>query len=323
MILVTGATGFIGSHLVEKLCASGVSVRALVRRVDREWPCATACCDLATASGLEEALDGVDTVVHLAGVTKALNPQDYFRGNVRASVNLARALAGRDVRLVHVSSQAAAGPADAGQAGSPPTPLDEDADPHPVSIYGRSKLEGERAVRALKPDTVVVRPPVVYGPRDTDVFRLLKSVSRGWSVEIGAGESWFSAVYIHDLLDGLIRAAAADAPTGRTYFMAHPKPNSWAAFAATAARIMRVQPRTVRVPLSAAYALGYCAEIWAQASRRPGILSRDKIAEAQHRYWVCDSSRAAVELGWHATTSLEAGLAETLAWYKEAGWIRY
>lgn len=323
MILVTGATGFIGSHLVEKLCAKGIPVRALVRHIDREWPCPTACCDLATGSGLEEALEGADAVIHLAGATKALSPPDYYRANVRASANLARALAGRPVRLVHVSSLAAVGPGDVGQGGRVPAPVDEDTAPHPVSDYGRSKLEGERAVRTLKPEAVIVRPPVVYGPRDTDVFRILKSLSRGWSIEIGGGERWFSAIYVHDLVDGLLRAAAPDAPPGRTYFMAHSKPNSWAGFASAAARVMRVQPRTLRVPLPAAYAVGYCAEIWAQATRRPGIISRDKIAEAQYRSWVCDSRRAAAELGSQPVTSLEAGLAETLAWYKEAGWVRY
>ena len=110
------------------------------------------------------------------------------------------------MRLVHVSSLAAAGPSPDG------TPLDEDALPHPVSHYGRSKLEGERVVREIKPDTVIVRPPVVYGPGDTGVFRILKSISRGWILQIGGGRRWFSAVYVDDLVDGLIRAAATDAP---------------------------------------------------------------------------------------------------------------
>lgn len=316
MFLVTGATGFIGSHLVDKLVATGRPVRALVRRADREWPCPTACCDLATGSGLEGALSGVDIVIHLAGATKGLTPDDYYRANVRASANLARALAGRDVRLVHVSSLAAAGPSpDA-------TPMDEDAAPHPVSIYGRSKLEAERAVRELQPDTVIVRPPVVFGPRDTGVFQILKPVSRGWSLEIGGSDRWFSWIYVADLVDGLIRAAT-EAPAGRTYYLAHPKPATWNSLAAAAARIMGVRLRRLRVPLPAAFAVGYCAEIWAQARRRAGVVSRDKIVEAQHPYWVCSPRRGAEELGWHAETSLEEGLAETLAWYKEAGWIRY
>jgi nucleoside-diphosphate-sugar epimerase len=316
MFLVTGATGFIGSHLVEQLCASGLPVRALVRRVDRDWPCPTARCDLVTGRGLEDALNGVDTVIHLAGATKALAPEDFRLANVRAAANLARAVGKLPVRLVHVSSLAAVGPSPDG------TPIDEDTLPHPVSHYGRSKLEGERVVREIKPDAVIVRPPVVYGPADTGVFRILKSISQGWTLQIGGGERRFSAVYVDDLVDGLIRAAA-NAPAGRTYFMAHPQPNSWTSLASAAARIMGVKARLVRVPLPAAYAVGFCAEIWSHVTRRPGIVSRDKIAEAQCAYWVCDSRRAAAELGWEAATSLAAGLARTLAWYKEAGWIRY
>lgn len=316
MYLVTGATGFIGGHLVEKLHASGIPVRVLVRRVDRDWPCEVACADLYTAAGLEEAVNGVDTVIHLAGATKALSLEDYYKSNVRASANLAKALAGRNVRLVHVSSLAAAGPSADG------TPVDEETAPHPVSQYGRSKLEGERVVRELKPDTVIVRPPVVYGPRDTGVFRILKSVSQGWSLQIGGGERWFSAIYVADLVDGLLRAAS-EAPGGRTYFMAHAKSNSWSGLATTAAGIMQVKARLLRVPLPLAYAVGYCAEIWAQVTRRAGIVSRDKISDAECSYWVCNPGRAAAELGWQATTSLEQGLTQTLAWYKEAGWIRF
>ena len=263
MFLVTGATGFIGSHLVEKLCASGLPVRALVRRIDRDWPCPTARCDLATGQGLEEALDGVDTVIHLAGATKALAPDDYYVANVRAAANLARALAGRAVRLVHVSSLAAAGPSPDG------TPVDEDAPPHPVSHYGKSKLEGERVVRELKPDAVIVRPPVVYGPGDTgrvphseiDLAGMVRPdrrrrplVQRDLRARSGGRAD--------------PRRRAGTPAAGRTYFLAHPQPNSWASLASAAARIMGVKARPVRVPLPAAYAVGYCAEIWSHMARR-------------------------------------------------------
>jgi nucleoside-diphosphate-sugar epimerase len=317
MFLVTGATGFIGSHLVDKLRSAGLPVRVLVRRIDREWPCPAVRCDLVSGDGLKDALDGVDTVIHLAGATKAVTPADYRVANVCATRTLANALADRAVRLVHVSSQAAAGPSPDG------TPLDEDVLPHPVSHYGISKLEGERVVRKVKPDAVIVRPPVVYGPGDTGVLRILKPISQGWVLQMGGGERQFSAVYVDDLVDGLVRAAAADAPAGRTYFMAHPQPNSWTSLASAAARIMGVKARTLRVPLPAAYAVGLWADIVSTITRRPGIVSRDKIVEARCRYWICDPRRAAAELGWKAATPLEAGLAGTLEWYREAGWIHY
>ncbi len=322
MILVTGGTGFIGTHLLEKLVASGQAVRALVRRTGskpRTLPAGveTVYGDLASASGLAAALHGVDAVIHLAGVTKALRPGDYYTGNVRATEQLAHAMAGRGIRLVHVSSLAAIGPSAAG------VPLAEDAEPHPLTHYGKSKLAAEKVVRDLAPYAVIVRPPVVYGPRDTDVFQLLKSISKGLVLEIAGGERWFSAIYVKDLVEGLLAAASTPRGAGRTYFLAHAKPVSWRHLGASAARIMVRTPRVVTVPFAAAHAVGACAEVWARLRRKPGIVSREKIAEARCMAWTCDTARAALELGFVAPTSLDDGLAATLAWYKEAGWLTY
>jgi dihydroflavonol-4-reductase len=318
MILVTGGTGFIGGHLLEKLGAAGEPVRCLLRRdPQRPLPPGVEAVrgDLLAPHGLEAALRGADTVIHLAGVTKALRPADYYAGNLRATQNLAVALQGRSIRLVHVSSMAAAGPGKA---------LGEDAEPRPVSHYGCSKLEAERVVRALLPDAVIVRPPVVYGPRDTDVYQILRSAAKGVTVEISGPERWFSAIYVKDLVDGLWEAARNPRAAGRTYYLAHPRPFAWGELAATAARIMgRRPPRVIRVPYAAAWAVGWCAETWARISRRPGIMSRDKIAEARCASWTCDVRRASAELGFEARVTLEAGLEQTLAWYREAGWLTY
>ena len=320
MFLVTGATGFIGSHLVDALLARGESVRALVRSSSsrRFLPAVElASADLARGDGIEKALDGMRVVIHAAGVTKALRPADYYAGNLRATENLAQAVAGKGIRLVHVSSLAAAGPANASE------PLTEDASPHPVSIYGKSKLEAERAVRHLVPDAVIVRPPVVYGPRDVGVLEVLKPLARGWSLEIAGGARWFSAIYVQDLVEGLTLAACHPAAPGRTYFLSHPQPLSWSQLANTAASLMHRRFRTLRIPTAAARAVGWAGDACSRITRKPGMISRDKIAEAQCSAWTCDPTRAARELGLEARTSLEEGLSQTLAWYKEAGWLRY
>jgi nucleoside-diphosphate-sugar epimerase len=325
MILVTGGTGFIGTHLVRRLAASGQAVRCLVRRQarPRNLPAGVEAVygNLISGEGLPEALRGADTVIHLAGVTKALAPADYYAGNARATRNLVGALAGtlagRGPRLVHVSSLAAIGPSPDGQ------PIDEDAEPHPLTHYGKSKLEAERAVRELAPHAVIVRPPVVYGPSDTDVFQLLKSISKGLVLQIAGGERWFSAIYVTDLVEGLMAAAGSAAASGCTYFLAHAKPVSWTQFGSAAAHIMNRTPRVLKVPAAVAHAAGWGAEIWSRITRQPGIMSREKVVEAQCRFWTCDVHRAARELGFEAPTSLEDGLAQTLAWYKEAGWLTY
>jgi nucleoside-diphosphate-sugar epimerase len=192
-----------------------------------------------------------------------------------------------------------------------------------VTHYGKSKLEAERIVRRLMPDAVIVRPPVVYGPRDTDVFQLLKSISKGFVLEIAGGDRWFSAIYVEDLVEGLMAASRAPHAGGRAYFLTHSKPISWTEFGAIAAGIMGRRPRVLRVPVAAAYGVAYCAEMWSRVTRVAGILSREKIAEAQCAAWICDHRRASAELHFEARTSLGAGLAKTLAWYREAGWLKY
>ncbi len=322
MILVTGGTGFIGSHLLDRLADAGEPVRALVRPTTVRRKTAlprgveAVSGDLATGEGLAEAARGAGTIIHIAGVLKALTPEDYYRGNTRATENLARA-AGRGTRFVHVSSLAVCGPSPADGS------VNEDSETRPLTHYGKSKLEAERIVRSLLPQAVIVRPPVVYGPRDTGVFPLLKSISRGVALQIAGGERWLSFIYVRDLVDGILAASTSPQALGRTYFLSHAQPVNWSHLREAAAGIMRRKPLVLRVPMSAAYGIGYLAERWSALTRTPGMVSREKIAEATCARWVCDTSRAATELGFEAKTSLDAGLAETLAWYKEAGWVKY
>jgi len=318
MLLITGGSGFIGRHLLDRLSAANVRARCLTRGASLPYPnIEIVRGDLVTGAGTEQALDGVHTVIHLAGATKVLRTADYYAGNAHATETLARAAAGRNLRFIHVSSLAAAGPAPLG------SPLDEDCEPRPVSHYGKSKLEGERIVRRLVPDAVIVRPPVVYGPRDTDVFQMLRSVARGWALEIGRSERWFSAIYVGDLAEALAQLAANSLGSGRTYFLTHPEAVSWRRLADAAGAIMGVRPRHVAVPSGLARAVGFSAEVWSFLTRKSGILSRDKIAEALQENWMCTPRRAAAELGWQAATPLETGLSLTLQWYREAGWLKY
>jgi nucleoside-diphosphate-sugar epimerase len=319
MLLITGATGFIGSHLLEHLASTGRPARLLLRR--KRLPAGipdniqAVYGDLATGQGIDEALDGIDAVIHLAGVTKALRNADYHTGNVAATETLARRIAGRGVRFVHVSSLAAMGPC----AG-----VDEDAEPKPISHYGISKLEAERKARAYVPEAVIVRPPVVYGPRDTDVFQMLKSAASGFVLEIAGGDRWFSAIYVKDLVQGLIAAVECPKAAGRTYFLTHPKPLTWKELSDTAARIMgRKPPKVITVPYPIAWTVGLFGELWSRLTRKPVIVSRDKVTEARCAAWTCSAAKAASELGFEAKTGLERGLSETLEWYKGAGWLRF
>ncbi len=318
MILVTGGTGFIGSHLVERLLERKQPFRVLARRPGSARNAAASRGDLATGEGIADALNGVTTVIHLAGTTKTLTAEGYRTGNVLATENLARAIAatGRAIRVVHVSSLAAAGPAPGDTA------IPEDGEPRPVSLYGQSKLEGERRMRAHVPDAVIVRPPVVYGPRDTDVFQILKSASQGFVLRIAGGERWFSAIYVSDLVDGILLAAMSPSGGGKTYYLAHPKPVSFTEMIAAIAQVMGRTPRIITIPSAAAAAAGVCSETWARLIRKPGILSRDKVREMVCERWVCQTDAVKRELGFEAPTDFREGIEKSIAWYRTAGWLR-
>src|SRR4051812_9915057 len=176
--LVTGANGFVGSFLTEHLTVSGDDVRALVRRgADDRWLFGTKATvvngDLGDATALAAAMDGVEVVFHVAGLTKSARPEPFFAVNERGTALLmdvaarAKSPSGEPPIVLVVSSLAAAGPSP-----FPDAPRDEQEPPAPVSTYGRSKLAGERAARARasRVPLTIVRPPIVYGPRDRDAL---------------------------------------------------------------------------------------------------------------------------------------------------------
>jgi len=324
-VLVTGGTGFIGSHLVERLAEGGARVRCLVRRKSSLAYLPTdrielAYGELATGEGLKEAVEGVRTVYHVAGVTKSNAVERYYTGNATATGNLLGAIEAarqKPSRLVHVSSLAAVGPSVDG------VPLTEDAEPRPLTHYGKSKLEAERMVRssAFADRTVIVRPPVVYGPRDTDVYLVFRSASRGVALRIGSGESYFSFIFVSDLVEMLMAAAVAEGAAGRTYFAGNPEPASWGQFNAAVAKLAGRKLHTVSVPPAVALTLAFFSELNSRLRGSQSILSREKVREAQCRSWVVNTGRAERELEFQTRTPLEDGVARTFAWYKDAGWV--
>jgi nucleoside-diphosphate-sugar epimerase len=303
---------------VDKLLQTKQPFRVLARRPGSVKNATASRGDLVTGEGITEALDGVQTVIHLAGTTKTITPNGYWLGNVVATENLARAIAaaGLPIRVVHVSSLAAAGPALDNSA------VTEEDEPRPVSLYGKSKLEGERRMRAHVPGAAIVRPPVVYGPRDTDVFQILKSASQGIALRLTGGERWFSAIYVSDLVDGILLAAQSPGAGGKTWFLAHPAPVSFTEMIAEMAQALGRTPRIVTIPPAAAFAAGSCAEVVSRVTRKPGILSRDKVREMVCARWVCSADRAKNELGFEASTDFREGIEKSVAWYRSAGWLR-
>lgn len=328
-VLITGASGFIGSHLAAHLAARGNRVRCLVRRTSRlrylrGLNVELAHADLAGKDDLTPHLAGIDAVYGVAGVTRARRPADYHRGNSRAAERLARACLAaqqrgmcRLRRLVFVSSLAAAGPCCDGAA------LMEDAHPRPISLYGLSKLRAEQAVRRIARTVpiTIVRPPIVYGPRDTDFYLVLRSAARGWVVELGhAPDRAYSLVHVADLVRGLVLAGDSPQAAGQTYYLSGDA-CSWPELLGLLGELLGRPVRSLCVPRLLGWCAGAAAELAAGLTLRPMILNRDKVREACQGRWVCATGKAARELGYAPALSLAEGLRQTIDWYRQQGWL--
>lgn len=323
-IAVTGATGFIGSHLVECLLARGHEVSCLVRDPARlGWiagvPVRTVRGDLDSPAALADLVEGQDVVVHSAGVTKAKDLDQFVRVNVEGSARVVQAIhaRGRRVqRLVYFSSQAAMGPSPGRVA------LAEDAAQRPVSLYGKSKSMAEARLRdscGSLPVTVI-RPPAVYGPRDRDVLVFFRLVKGGFAPAL-TGERLVSAVYVKNLVQGVALAVEKSHGKWCAYSFTDGGQPSWAGLLESMARAQGIRPLRVRVPLAAAALATGASECWAALLGRPALLSWDKLAEMRPRYNLVSDERARTELGYRPAVSTDRGMEETVLWYREQGWL--
>lgn len=324
-VLVTGASGFIGAHLCERLRAAGHAVRALVRRTSdtaslRDLEVEYVYGDLTDPDSLLPAVEGAEWVFHCAAALRGFREADLLRVNAAGTENVVEAC-GRArrslVRLVYVSSLAAAGPSPNGE-----TPLTERMKARPVSWYGRSKYQGELAVLARKDlPSVILRPPVVFGPRERDLLTCFKLARRGLLPLPGSSRRYLSLVYVKDLVEGLVTAAQADAPPGETYFLSGAEIVSYRALAEMIAVALGVRTLCFRLPELAAVLAASVNDLTGRLRGKPARLSAQKVVEMRQPGWICSPEKAARELGWSARTPLPEALAATAKWYREHGWL--
>ena len=319
---VTGGTGFIGSHLVGHLLQRGCEVRCLVRDRSRlKWLQGQSVNvvegDLSSHSLIREAASGTDAVFHLAGVTAAGSRETYRKINAEGCRSVAAASLSAPHPpevFIYMSSLAAIGPGRFDEV------VTENRVPHPVTDYGRSKLEGERILSELGPlPLVVVRPPAVYGPRNREMFPLFKLASMG-IFPVFNPESRISVIHVEDLVRGVI-SAAEKGRVGETYFLTHPTPVNARDFPHLFGHAFGRKVRTLRVPVPMLKAAAAMSETWGRITGNMPVFNRDKVNELTATWLVCAWEKAQRDIAFEADVDFADGLYGTAKWYREQGWL--
>lgn len=324
-VLVTGASGFLGGHVAEALSARGDRVRAMVRKTSNRKHLGT-LKDVELFEGsveqverVREAVDGVDAIVHCAGIVKARNIDEFFAVNVGGTSNLVEAARQRGKaikRFVHVSSLEACGPsADGG-----PVPADQE---NPVTAYGRSKLAAEKVVLSAQHDmpVVILRPAAIYGPRDVEILDAFKSVKRGLFPVINGGRSKTIWIYASDCAEACVRAIDANVPSGRVYFVddgcgAIDMGTMFSDFE----RALGKKAVRARLPMPVLMTVARGVEAFGRLTNRPVMLTREK-AQMLVQDWVCSSEATRKELGWEPKVPWNEGVPRAVEWYRANGWL--
>jgi nucleoside-diphosphate-sugar epimerase len=320
-IAVTGGTGFVGSHLVDTLCDAGRRPRVLVRdRSAPRWIGARGVDwvsgSLADRDALRALVDGAGTVIHLAGVVRAVRTEEFERANRGGTARLVLAIrdAAPSARLVHVSSLSAVGPS------AVPGGVSPDAKPHPISDYGRSKLAAEIEVRGVTgvADWTIIRPPTIYGPRDTDVFQFFR-MARAGLVLMPGGDRWITVSFVVDVVRGILAAAAAD--PGQIFHLGEPEPYRLADLVKTLAKAGRVSAQALPVPTAAVRTVGLSGGVLGRLGVRRIAMTPDKAREMVARHWTADTGGSLAALGIAPVTRFADGAHETWAWYRKQRWL--
>lgn len=320
---VTGGTGFIGSHLTDQLLDSNTftEVRCLVRSREK-WlqgkDFTKINGDLNDLKALNEGLEDADILFHIAAIVKAPDEKSFRQANVEATENLLRLAQRNGVKnMVILSSLAAVGP-------SSGTPLDENADLQPVSMYGRSKKEMEERIHniASSDDSIkIIRPPAVYGPREDQIYSFFKACSRGICPIIGDGKHpRVSMIFVSDLVKGIMMAAEKEDTGVHTYFISGKETYSWEQIRAVTNRVLGKKTLPLKIPPGLVKRVAAVFEDVASFFGSYPVVNREKARELILE-WTCSNAKAEKELNYRPEVSLAEGISRTIHWYKIHNWL--
>ncbi len=319
-VLITGASGFLGYHLVMAALEKKLEVFAAVRgnsRIEhlKELPIKFVSLNYEDVSALSKVLtdNKINYIIHAAGVTKAVRQQEYDYVNATYSVNLAKAVEehnGCFKKMVFISSLAAVGPLIDDQG-----VITEQTNPRPVTAYGRSKLLAETELSTVKIPLTILRPTAIYGPRDKDIFIMIKTINRGFDPYIGKFLQQLSFVHAGDVADVAVQALFLN-KTG-IYTISDGNNYTRYQFADIAKKLLKKNSIRFHIPMPLIKALAYFLETTNGWVNKPAVINREKLHELAAKNWSCDISKAKAELNFSPKFNLEEGLKDSIKWYKD------
>jgi UDP-glucose 4-epimerase len=323
-VLITGASGFVGYHLIEAALKSNLEVFAAVRKsskVDHLKGLAVqyAYTNFNSVGALTAEIqeNRYDYIIHAAGVTKANSAAEYNAINTGYTVNLAKAAvaAGRIKKLVFISSLAAVGPIATVEGVI--TELNSQV---PVTAYGHSKKHAEEELKKFTSlNYVILRPTAVYGPRDKDILIVLKQFANRFEPYIGKIDQYLSFIYVKDLAQVSINALTRGNQTA--YLISDGKRYDRYQLANITKRLLGVKTFKIHLPVAIVKVVAGIAEGVSRITKKASALNVEKLNELTAINWICSIDKAQQELDFKPTYDLNSGLEETLKWYKENKWL--
>lgn len=324
--VVTGANGFVGSHLVDLLLSEGHKVKCIVRGSSNlRWlegkNVELSKCGLFDKNGLSEVLKDADYLFHVAGIVKAKNEEGYFKGNVETTRNLLDVLVNVNKnikRVVVVSSQTAAGPSIDFN-----TPKKESDPSQPITTYGRSKkAQEDLAIQYMdKLPITIARAPAIYGERDTEIYLVFKTYKYGLFTLIGFNDKRLSLIHVSDFVYGLYLCALTDKAVNQTYHITSEEFYTWPQVGKEIQKSFGRKALTLRLPHFIVHSVAAVAQFFAMFSSSAATFNLEKAKDFVQTYWTLDCSKAKEDLGYHQSVSISDGIKRTIDWYKENKWL--
>ena len=324
-VLITGASGFLGYHLIQTAIEAGLEVFAAVRKNSNvehlsEWPLHYLFLNYEDPEDMSRLLaeHKIDYIIHSAGVTKAIRQEVYDQVNATYTINLAKAAekaGGNCKKMVFISSLAAVGPLTDGQQ-----KITEQTVPNPVTAYGRSKLQAENGLATISLPTTILRPTAIYGPRDKDIFIMLKTISNGLDPYIGKLLQQLSFVHAKDVSKAAVQSLFLSNAVG-IYNITDGNSYNRYEFSDITKFILQRKAVRFHIPMPLVKSLAFFLEKANGWLNKPSVINREKLHELAAINWNCDISKATNELAFVPSFNLQSGLEDSIAWYKKNKWL--